>query len=167
MKKYCILLIALFAACASYAQIEGDLSVTRKRLCRRGDALFMELEIRVKGDAVTRSQSWTIIPELSTPDRRSMKLFPHVVVNGKYQQHMMERRARLTGAHWAEREPYAVVVSDGRTDRTIRYEMTVPYEEWMASATLVLRQIQTSPGERRRVFTVDVNGAVDTETGEK
>lgn len=41
--------------------------------------------------------------------------------------------------------------------------MKVPYESWMADATLVLRQVQTSPGGKRRVFTVDVNGAVDTQ----
>ena len=41
--------------------------------------------------------------------------------------------------------------------------MAVPYQSWMENATLVLRQIQTNPGRRNRVFTVDVNGAVDVE----
>ena len=39
--------------------------------------------------------------------------------------------------------------------------MEVPYEPWMDDATLVLRQILTSADNSRRVFTVDVNGAVD------
>ena len=112
---------------------------------------------------MTRSQSWAILPELSTPDRRSVKLFPHILINGRYQQHMMERRRRLSGAYWAERQPYLTINADGKTDRTFRYEMKVPYESWMADATLVLRQVQTSPGGKRRVFTVDVNGAVDTQ----
>lgn len=42
--------------------------------------------------------------------------------------------------------------------------MRIPYEAWMDNATLVLRQILTNPGRRNRVFTVDVNGAVDTNT---
>ena len=51
--------------------------------------------------------------------------------------------------------------ADKKTDQVFRYEMKVPYESWMAGATLVLRQVQASPGGVRRVFTVDVNGAVD------
>lgn len=162
MKKYCILLIFLFAAVSLRAQIVGEVSVTRKVLSMRNDSLRMELDILVGPNAVTRSQSWLIIPELSTADRQSVKLFPHVLINGQYQQHMQERRRRLSGGYWAERQPYAVVQGNVKTEQLIRYEMSVPYEEWMADATLVLRQIQTSPGDNRRVFTIDVNGAVDT-----
>ena len=151
MKKYCFLFVFLVAALSLRAQIVGDVAVTRKVLAERGGELHMVLEISVSRKAVTRSQSWTILPELSTPDRKSVKLFPHILINGRYQQHMQERRRRLSGAYWAERQPYM----------TFRYEMKVPYESWMAGATLVLRQVQTSPGGVRRVFTVDVNGAVD------
>lgn len=141
----------------------GDITVTRKVLAERDGMLYMELDIRIARNAVPRSQSWAIIPELSTPDRQSVKLFPHVLINGKYQQHMMERRRRLVGSFWAERQPYMVVNHDRKTDRIARYEMKVPYEIWMADATLVLRMIQTSPGDKRRVLTTDINGAVDTE----
>ena len=144
-------------------RIVGDVALTRKVLAERDGQLHTVLEISVSRNAVTRSQSWTILPELSTPDRRSVKLFPHVLINGRYQQHMMERRRKLSGAYWAERQPYLTINVDGRTDQTFRYEMKVPYESWMADATLVLRQIQTSPGGKRRLFTVDVNGAVDTQ----
>ncbi|WP_418991763.1 DUF3868 domain-containing protein [Alistipes sp.] len=163
MKKYVFLLIFVFAASSLRAQFVGDVSVTRKVLAERNGELVMQLEIRVARNAVTRSQSWTIIPELSTADRRSVKLFPHILINGRYQQHMMERRRRLVGSYWAERQPYMVIQADGKNDQAFRYEMKVPYETWMADATLVLRQIQTSPGGRRRIFTVDVNGAVDTQ----
>lgn len=163
MKRYFLLMLFLLAGASLRAQIVGDVSVTRKVLAERNGELHMVLEISVSRNAVTRSQSWAILPELSTPDRRSVKLFPHVLINGRYQQHMMERRRKLSGAYWAERQPYMTINVDGRSDRTVRYEMTVPYESWMAEATLVLRQVQTSPGGKRRVFTVDVNGAVDTE----
>ncbi len=162
MKKYTILLIALFAACSLHAQIVGDISVTRKTLRMDGKELHMLLEIGVTHRAVTRSQSWTIIPELSTPDRKSLKLFPHVLINGRYQQHMLERRQQLTGSYWAERQPYLIINADRKTDRTFRYEIRVPYEYWMANATLVIRQIQNTPRGEQRVFSVDVNGAVET-----
>ena len=149
------------AALSLRAQIVGDVAVTRKVLAERGGELHMVLEISVSRKAVTRSQSWTILPELSTPDRKSVKLFPHILINGRYQQHMQERRRRLSGAYWAERQPYMTINADKKTDQVFRYEMKVPYESWMAGATLVLRQVQTSPGGVRRVFTVDVNGAVD------
>lgn len=163
MKKYSLLFVFLLAALSLRAQIVGDVAVTRKVLAERGGELHMVLEISVSRKAVTRSQSWSILPELSTADRKSVKIFPHVLINGRYQQHMMERRQRLTGAYWAERQPYMTINADGKTDRVFRYEMKVPYESWMADATLVVRQVQTSPGRVRRVFTVDVNGAVDTE----
>lgn len=162
MKKYCLLFVFLLAALSLRAQIVGDVAVTRKVLAERGGELHMVLEVAVSHKAVTRSQSWAILPELSTADRKSVKLFPHILINGRYQQHMLERRRRLTGAYWAERQPYLIINADGKTDRVFSYEMKVPYESWMADATLVLRQVQTSPGGVRRVFTVDVNGAVDT-----
>lgn len=163
MKKYFILLVFVFAVVAVRAQIVGDISVTRRVLTQHAGQLCMELDIRVARNAVTRSQSWMIIPELSTADRKSVKLFPHVLVNGQYQQHMMERRRKLRGLYWAERQPYAVVMVSRKTDQVVRYQMQVPYEAWMSDATLVLRQVQVSQGENRRVFTVDVNGAVDAE----
>lgn len=164
MKKYIFLLICLLGAGALRAQtIVGDLSVTRKELRRQDGKLVMKLDVHVSSKAVTRSQSWLIIPELSTPDRRSVKLFPHILINGPYQRHMQERRRVLCGAYWAERQPEVTIDVDRKTDRTVTYAMEVPYEEWMEHATLVLRQIQTSPGRKNRVFTVDVNGAVDIE----
>lgn len=163
MKRYILLMLCLLAGATLRAQIVGDVAVTRKVLAEERGELHMVLEISVSRNAVTRSQSWTILPELSTPDRRSVKLFPHILINGRYQQHMMERRRKLSGSYWAERQPYLTINVDGRTDQRFLYEMKVPYESWMADATLVLRQIQTSPGGKRRVFTVDVNGAVDSE----
>ncbi len=163
MKKYCILLFFVFATISLRAQMTGDLSVVRKELCKRGDKLYMNLEIHVGRNAVTRSQAWTIIPELSTADRQSVKLFPHVLVEGPYQRHMRERRQVLTGRHWVERQPYATVAAGKETEQVIEYVMEVPYESWMSRATLVLRQIQTAPGGEQRIFTVDVNGAVDVE----
>lgn len=167
MKRYFLLLVLLFGAVSLHAQkkleIVGDFSVVRKTLCERNGELYMVLDVEVSRRAVTRSQSWTIIPELSTPDRQSVKLFPHIVINGRYQQHMQERRRTLTGRRLVEREPLLTINVDGDTDRTYTYEMKVPYESWMADATLVLRQIQTNPGGRRRIFTVDINGAVDTQ----
>lgn len=162
MKKFCILLVFLFGVSMLRAQIVGDVSVVRKVLCLREGKLHMELDIRVSRNAVTRSQSWAIVPELSTADRRSVKLFPHVQIDGPYARHMRKRRRVLTGEYWAERQPYMTVNANRKTDQVVFYVMDVPYEAWMASATLVVRQVQTSPGDKRRVFSIDVNGAVDT-----
>ena len=165
MKRYCILILFLLTAASLRAQIVGDVAVTRKVLAERNGELHLVLEVSVSRNAVTRSQSWAILPELSTPDRRSVKLFPHILINGRYQQHMMERRQVLNGRHLIERQPYVVINVDGKTaPQSVRYEMRIPYEAWMDNATLVLRQILTNPGRRSRVFTVDVNGAVDTNT---
>ena len=66
MKKYCFLFVFLVAALSLRAQIVGDVAVTRKVLAERGGELHMVLEISVSRKAVTRSQSWTILPELSS-----------------------------------------------------------------------------------------------------
>ena len=97
MKKYCLMLLLLLAAWSARAQFVGDISVVRKKLSARDGELTMVLEIRVRDRAVTRSQSLVIIPELSTADRRSVKLFPHILIEGPYQRHMRERRRVLTG----------------------------------------------------------------------
>lgn len=161
MKKYFILLTILFAALSARAQFVGDVSITRRELCERNGELYMNLEVGVSGNSLTRSQSWMIIPELSTSDRQSVKLFPHILINGKYQRHMQERRRKLLQGYWVERQPYTTINAKRGQSELIRYQMSVPYESWMDEATLVVRQILISPGDVRRVFTVDVNGAVD------
>ena len=155
MKKYCLMLLLLLAAWSARAQFVGDISVVRKKLSARDGELTMVLEIRVRDRAVTRSQSLVIIPELSTADRRSVKLFPHILIEGPYQRHMRERRRVL------KREPYRTIEAVRGTDETIHYEMKVPYEPWMEQATLVIRQILTSADRSQRIATIDVNGAVE------
>lgn len=76
MKKYCLTLLFVLAAFAARAQFVGDISIVRKQLCERNGELSMVLDIRVRNCAVTRTQSLVIVLELSTADRRSVKLFP-------------------------------------------------------------------------------------------
>lgn len=161
MKRYILFFLLVFAAISARAQFVGDVIVTRKMLCERNGKLCMTLDIKIGRKAVTPSQSWTIIPEVSTADRKSVKVFPHILINGRHQRQQMERRQRLSGRYWEERKPWKVVNVDGKTDQHLTYEMEVPYEPWMDQATLVLRQILTSADHSRRIFTVDVNGAVD------
>ena len=163
MKKYCLTLLFVLAAFAARAQFVGDISIVRKQLCERNGELSMVLDIRVRNCAVTRTQSLVIVPELSTADRRSVKLFPHILIEGRYQRRMRERRQVLTGNRWMEREPYRTIEATRGIDQTIRYEMTVPYEPWMEQATLVIRQILTSADRSQRIATIDVNGAVERE----
>lgn len=165
MKRYLLIfLLSVIGLTPAGAQtsIVGDFSVTRKQLAEHDGTLTVELEFFVSGNSVTRSTSWMILPELSTPDRQSVVLFPHVLIEGRYQKHMRQRRERLTGFRWTAREPYKIIDAGSRSkSQTIEYRMEVPYEPWMEEASLVIRQICTHPGGRRRVYTVDVNGAVD------
>lgn len=163
MKRILILTLALFTVALAKAQFVGDFNITRKVLCEENGELHVVLGISVSRHAVTRDQSWIIIPEVCTADRRSTKMLPYVLINGPYQRHMLERRRVLTGSYWAERAPYMVINADKKTDQQFNYEMKVPFESWMSNATLVIRQIQQTPGGRRRVFSVDVNGAVETQ----
>ncbi len=161
MKRYILFLLLIFGAFSAKAQFVGDVAVTRKVLCERNGKLCLVLDVKVGRKAVAPSQSWTIIPELSTADRTSVKIFPHIQINGRHQRQQIERRERLSGRYWAQRKPWKTIEIDGKTDEHFLYEMEVPYEPWMDGATLVLRQILTSADNSRRVFTVDVNGAVD------
>ena len=161
MKKYIFTLFFLISTLALQAQIMGEVSVRRKTLAKEGNKLTIELEVKVDRNAVRRNESWAILPELSTSDRQSVVLFPHILINGHYQQHMMERKATLTGKYWSERKPHMIIEASKTLDQQFTYKYQVPYKEWMKDASLVLRQILTTPGEERRVFTVDVNGAVD------
>ncbi len=163
MKKMIFALALLFFSLSVSAQIAGEESVTRKVLAKQGDKLVVELEIGVGKHAISRNESWAILPELSTADHQSVVLFPHVLINGRYQKHMMERRQKLSGKYWTDCKPHLVIDAAAHKNETFIYRYSVDYEEWMAKATLVLRQVLTSPGNVKRVFTVDVNGAVDVE----
>ncbi len=159
--KHLILLVALFASTTLYGQIVGDVSVTRKELKKSGNTLYLELEIGVSRSAVSDKESIAIIPEISTPDRKSVTIFPHIMIMSEYQRRVEERQERMAGDSWQKREPYIYIVPSKDTEFSDVYKMELPYKSWMDNASLVIRQIYTGPGGVRRIFTVDVNGAVD------
>lgn len=161
MKKLSFILMLLFAVSTAYGQFRGDITVERRVLEERGDSLHMELDIRIRGLAMNKCQSWTIIPELSTSDKENVLLFPHIQVNGRNKQQMARRSRRLTGAYWNERQPYQTVNVNKATDELVEYVMDVAYEGWMDHASLKLQQILTSCNEQRQLFTTDIRGGID------
>lgn len=163
MKKLYLIPILLFAVSTVHGQFRGDVTVERRALEERGDSLHMELDIRIRGLAMNKCQSWTIIPELSTPGKENVLLFPHVQINGRNKQQIARRSRRLTGAYWNERQPYQTVNVNKETDELVEYVMDVPYEVWMDHASLKLQQILTSCNEQRQLFTTDIRGGIDFE----
>lgn len=146
----------VFGCCESLtAQFIGDVSVeSRKLYVTPGDTLRLELEVLVRNQAVNSCQSWALVPELSTDGKQQVHFFPKVLINGKNKRQMMIRRNILTRQYWNDSPTYKIINVVEGEQTMIDYSVSVPYEDWMGDARLVLQQVLTSCNNKRQLYSV-------------
>lgn len=107
-----------------------------------GDSLRLRLQFTIRGKAVRSHQSAGFTPILVSDTHT--KTLPVVAIKGRrsYKAYrrslaLMNRRQRTD---YALQAPYRVVEGYKPGDRRVTYALTIPFEEWMAAASLKLEQ---------------------------
>ncbi|TWV14414.1 DUF3868 domain-containing protein [Bacteroidaceae bacterium HV4-6-C5C] len=144
MKKNPVILLLLLLGLYSnaYAQqaYKGQLSITDKHLSVLSGELQVGMNVNYERLKLPSDESVTLIPILKSGDR-SLEL-PSIVVNGTLKQKVYHRSEVLASKNKVKStgNVAGVVVQNGRKKvKQVSYKSSVPYEEWMKDASLILR----------------------------
>ncbi len=132
----------------------GTVKVTCNRLEEKENDLEMDLEIEVRREAMSKRQSWLIIPELSSAD--TSVTFAGVLINGKIKEKHFRRKLKFRNRKLLSHLPDMYVSVTAYTDTLLRYSVRIPYEmDWMDDASLTINQILTSSADKEQLFVID------------
>lgn len=139
MKTMNIYMVAAFLLATmplAMAQTNAPIRVACNDLVQKGDSLYIDAVITVKGDLIESRKSLTLTPVLETSAQREG--WPSILLNGKNRQKVYQREVKL---HNLQDEPhYTVLRAADAPEHTVNYKMAVGWASWMKDARLVLAQ---------------------------
>jgi len=131
----------------------GELRLTVLTLEEQEDELLMELEIRMTGDVMNRRLSFLLIPELISPDSASVTA-AGLLVNGSIREKLYRRKLSFRHSTVLDHVPDMKISVRHYTDTLIRYDLRMPYQQWMDEARLDIHQILGSPAGKKQLYTL-------------
>lgn len=160
---YILIFMSAVSSCGAFTQSErpvaGTVKVVPRTFAEVGDSLKIEFDIYVKTDAINRRQSWTVSPVLCSGD--SVTVFPYALINGRQNSRLFYRQTVFGNTELAANYPaYLAAATNGR-DTVIRYSVTRPYELWIDTARLEVKQELISPAGKKQLFVTEGFGAVE------
>jgi len=146
MKKiitiHIFILTLLFGATPfSFAQQvhRGQISLPGE-LVQQGDQLHLNLDANLSGLDLSRNRAIMLTPVLVGPAGQRFE-YPSILVNGKVRNKVYNRALALDDeTRYMQSRYYAVLQSNDRTNRSLTYTQTIPFQDWMADAHLDLRE---------------------------
>ena len=154
--KYIIAVVLLCLGFAARAQTpvqvyRGQITVRPHELSQRGDSLYIYLTIDQRGVNVASRRTLDLIPVISAGDK-SVEL-PMLTIAGNNQYKSYKRSQKLSGEQMFNHRRYAVLPT-GNQD-LIHYRYTLPYQAWMETAVLDLKQDLCGCGAYIQQLTVE------------
>lgn len=132
----------------SWAQTgNSPISVTCNDLMQKGDSLYIDATIRVRGDLIESRKSLTLTPLLES-DKQKEGL-PSVLLNGKNRAKVYKREIALNNLQDEPR--YKVIRASDASEHVIPYKMTIAWESWMKDARFMLAQDLCGCGKEEAV----------------
>ena len=133
---------------------DGGVVFENQTFEERDGFLHLSFRVHVSSLAVTKCTAMRVFPELVGSGDK-VYYFPYIEATGKNREKMNKRRYKLIGKKRmaAYEYPYIQVNVKPKTDTLLNYEISVPYEEWMAGGALVLRQEMNSCRDEHRLYT--------------
>lgn len=149
MKRLYTLLFVLLPLVA----LADDVKITRPALTLEEDTLTMDFSIDLSAVKVNSEQTYAFTPALTVG--KNFHAFAPIIVTGKNGDYKMRRQERRWGKRYGYTEPYAVI-HGRKADREclVRYSVSLPYQEWMEKASMVLLQEGDECYEARPQLTV-------------
>lgn len=147
MKRLPFIFAFLLGTMLLYAQRDnGQIHVKGESFSVQDNRLHVDLSIDARSLRIPSVDALILIPELRGGGR-SVEL-PRMVLNGK-KRHKIFLREDALGITSYEGEIYSILRPDV-TPALINYAVAIPYEGWMESASLYMRQETCGcPGEKK------------------
>ena len=121
------------------------LDITPHFLGVRADSLLLSMDVSVEIENMESKNAVRLTPVLTGQERKI--LLPSILLNGKQKQKLYLRNQilRKKSEHKEENATYLVAGIDESHSRTIAYRTSLPAEDWMNHATLLLRRTIIRP----------------------
>lgn len=134
MKRKLIYLLIAFAAAVlpAHAQkfMNDALTLSDVSLWQQGNSLYIGMTLDMKNLTVGSQRSLSLVP-LLTDGEHNVPL-QEIIVNGKRRE-----KAYIRGLVLSKQEPTALIVPYNKRE-TFNYTQVIPYQPWMANASLQL-----------------------------
>lgn len=140
---YCLATLSVLSLKAGeQKKYVGRTEINIHELAQRGDSLYVSMTLDLLGASVDSRESMTFTPVLSAGERQAV--LPEISIKGKNNYRVYERSVALMSRK--ERSRYRadmsgrVFAADANGLGKIEYNKSLPYESWMADASLDMRQ---------------------------
>lgn len=134
MKKKLIYLIIALAAVITPAHAQkfmnDALTLSDVTLWQQGESLYVGMTMDMKNLTVGSARSLSLVP-LLTDGQHNVPL-QEIIINGKRRE-----KAYIRGLAMSKQEPTAIIVPYNKRE-TLNYTQIIPYQPWMANASLQL-----------------------------
>ena len=136
------LLFAICGFCPGQEFYRGELFVTGQHFSLTDGHLTVELSVDFENLQMPSDESLTVTPVLKNGEYEQE--LPAVLINGAEKQKVYQRAQALSAGKRNVKArtspiPAVVVRNDRAVSRAFTYKVSIPYEEWMEQAVLLLR----------------------------
>ena len=137
------LLFATCCLCLGQEFYRGELFVTGQHFSPTNGHLNVELSVDFEGLRMPSDESLTVTPVLKNGEYEQE--LPAVLINGAEKQKVYQRTQALAAGKRNSAKartspiPAVVIRNDHAVSRAFTYKVSVPYEQWMERAILLLR----------------------------
>ena len=137
------LLFATCCLCLGQEFYRGELFVTGQHFSLTNGHLNVELSVDFEGLKMPSDESLTVTPVLKNGEYEQE--LPAVLINGTEKQKVYQRTQALAAGKRNDAKvrispiPAVVIRNDHAASRAFTYKVSVPYEQWMERAILLLR----------------------------
>lgn len=161
MKKKLIYLIIALAAVITPAHAQkfmnDALTLSDVTLWQQGESLYVGMTMDMKNLTVGSARSLSLVP-LLTDGQHNVPL-QEIIINGKRRE-----KAYIRGLAMSKQEPTAIIVPYNKRE-TLNYTQVIPYQPWMANASLQLVETLCGCGNYQEMTAQElITNDVSTET---
>lgn len=164
-----VLLLDFGLKAVAQTAFKGQLYVNQERFTRQGQMLRVQMRFSYSDDVLNTGETLNITPVLK--DGRRMQALSSVVIRGKERAKYEARKDYLTNR---TRTNIAVVTADKKHgSRYFIYDTSVPYNDWMANASLYVESEEHGWGRKPHVYEdllfsqLDVRNVTSSEDDDK
>lgn len=132
-----VILLATCTICRAQEFYRGEMFVTGQRFSLKDNHLNVDISVDFEGLAMPADESLTMTPILINGENEQE--LPAVLINGAEKQRVYQREQAFSKSRKPAPIPAVVIRNDAATSRSFRYQVTVPYQQWMKDAVLIIR----------------------------
>ena len=137
----CIIVFSLMFVKPLNAQVVSNVKIAEKEIIKVDDKVYVTMDLVLDSLKLDRNRMLVVTPILISNQYETDKIkLPPVVVARKVKMKSVQRKLKF-----GETLPYDIVdqvfeVRKNRKAQTVAYSATIPYENWMADASLYIEK---------------------------